>query len=107
MAAPRLRASTPTAPVPANKSSHSEPSSAEGFPAVRTLNRVSRSRSEVGLISTSRHELRRRLRNFPAIIRMVFSLRNPHSTTRGHNESSNHIRLQKKHADLVYSRGAD
>src|SRR3954447_855805 len=61
----------PTAPVPAQRSSHTLPSKASMLPADSTLNRVSRRRSAVGRKSRPRNECRERLRNFPAITRMV------------------------------------
>src|SRR5579864_814192 len=64
----------PTAPVPAKRSSHTLPTSASGFPAVSTLNRVSRRRSEVGRMSMPRSDRSGRLRYFPAITRMVCTL---------------------------------
>src|SRR6266536_1462416 len=69
--APLLRASIPTAPVPANRSSQTLPSSADEFPAVNTLNKVSRSRSEVGRTSIPRTDRNGRLRYLPAITRMA------------------------------------
>src|SRR5215469_17035360 len=64
-------ASIPTAPVPANRSNHTVPSSASGLPAVITLNRVSRKRSDVGRVSIPRSECSGRLRYFPSITRMI------------------------------------
>src|SRR5215467_11314199 len=71
-AAPRLSASIPTAPVPAYKSTHTEPASRSGFPAVNTLKRVSRRRSDVGRIPIPGNERIGLLRNFPAMTRISF-----------------------------------
>src|SRR3989442_10879152 len=90
------------APVPAKRSSHTECSSAAGFPAVRMLNKVSRRRYEVGRISSPRRERNGRPRNFPAIIRMVkqepegLSATSHRLTTSGHWETSKRIRLRKQ-----------
>ncbi len=67
LAAPRLSASIPTAPVPAHRSSQILPSNAVGFPEASTLNRVSRKRSDVGRRSSPRSDRNGRCRYFPAI----------------------------------------
>ncbi len=74
MRAPRLRASMPTAPVPAYKSSHVDPASAAGSPAHNTLKSVSRSRSAVGRISRPGKDSNVRRRYWPAITRIGSSL---------------------------------
>src|SRR5687768_17381982 len=73
MRAPRLRASMPTAPVPAYASIHTE-SASGGEPVASTLKSVSRRRSEVGRTFASGGDFSRRLRNFPAMTRTVFFL---------------------------------
>src|SRR6202044_3827253 len=73
--APRLSASIPTAPVPAKRSNHTVPASASGLPAVSTLNKVSRNRSEVGRMSAPRNDRKGRPRYLPAITRMALYLR--------------------------------
>src|SRR5579863_8861546 len=95
--APRLNASMPTAPVPANKSSQTLPSSAAGFPAVKTLNRVSRRRSEVGRISIPRNERSGRLRYFPAMTRMP-------GTFGSHNHYNHPCKIigARSYAELVH-----
>jgi len=65
--APRLRASMPTAPVPAYKSSQVDSANADGSPAHSTLNSVSRSRSDVGRISSPGKDRSVRRRYCPAI----------------------------------------
>src|SRR5581483_1164857 len=67
--APRLSASIPTAPVPAYRSSHLLPSRAAGLALQRTLNNVSRKRSDVGRVSIPGRETRGRRRYLPAITR--------------------------------------
>src|SRR5260370_40310203 len=64
--APRLRASMPTAPVPAKASTKREPLTR----SPRTLNRVSRSRSLVGRSARPLRLFKMRLRYFPAMTRM-------------------------------------
>jgi hypothetical protein len=68
--APRLSASIPTAPVPANKSNQWLPVVASGLPAHNMLKRVSRRRSEVGRMSSPRKDAKGRLRYLPAITRI-------------------------------------
>src|ERR1700686_2105323 len=64
--APRLRASMPTAPVPAKTSRKREPA----MLGPSTLKRVSRSLSLVGRKAEPFRDFRRRLRYWPAITRM-------------------------------------
>src|SRR6516164_9472001 len=66
--APRLSASIPTAPVPANTSKKLEPSTRSAI----TLKRVPRRRSLVGRSAIPLKLFSWRLRNFPAITRMCF-----------------------------------
>src|SRR5258705_13116986 len=72
-AAPRLTASMPTAPVPANPSSTRAPSTR----GVRILNSVSRSLSDVGRRPSHVGALRRRPLNRPAITRIACEPRRP------------------------------
>src|SRR5277367_217861 len=65
-AAPRLRASMPTAPVPENTSTKREPPTA----GPRMLKSVSRRRSLVGRSASPFRLFKMRLRYFPAIMRM-------------------------------------
>src|SRR6266404_8155685 len=65
-AAPRLRASMPTAPVPAKMSRKREPE----ILGARTLKRVSRRRSLVGRRALPLRDFKMRLRYLPAMIRM-------------------------------------
>src|SRR5277367_4842336 len=65
-AAPRLRASMPTAPVPENTSTKREPAMA----GPRMLKSVSRRRSLVGRSASPFRLFKMRLRYFPAIMRM-------------------------------------
>src|SRR5215470_737699 len=64
--APRLIASIPTAPLPANRSSQTE----SGTLGATTLKSVSRRRSEVGRVDVPGGASNLRLRNFPAITRI-------------------------------------
>src|SRR5579872_5268231 len=66
-AAPRLSASMPTAPVPANTSRKCEPET----PAPRTLKSVSRRRSLVGRNNDPLRDFSKRLRYVPAMTRMT------------------------------------
>src|SRR5580658_5440934 len=66
-AALRLRASMPTAPVPAKTSRKREPTT----PGPRTLKSVSRRRSLVGCSARPFRLFRMRLRYLPAMMRMV------------------------------------
>src|SRR5438445_7255380 len=66
-AAPRLRASMPSAPVPANPSS----TRALAMRGARMLNSVSRSLSDVGLSPSHVGAFRRRPFNDPAITRII------------------------------------
>src|SRR5215813_11830185 len=91
MRAPRLMASMPTAPVPANKSSQTEPSTLEP----RTLNSVSRRRSDVGRVAIPAGAARRRLRYFPAMIRISLVSSIPNI------ESVPEVFRQQNHANLV------
>src|SRR6266404_6206375 len=65
-AAPRLRASMPTAPVPAKMSRKREPE----ILGARTLKRVSRRRSLVGRRALPLRDFKMRLRYLPAITRI-------------------------------------
>jgi hypothetical protein len=67
-AAPRLIASIPTAPVPANTSMKNEPSTV----LPNTLKRVSRKRSLVGRIFKAPGPFSTRLRYLPAITRTIY-----------------------------------
>ena len=80
MRAPRLKASIPTAPVPAYKSIQVESANAAGFPAHNTLNSVSRSRSDVGRISSPGSDRSKRRRYSPAIT-LINLIRFAHSST--------------------------
>src|SRR5215467_4629233 len=68
-AAPRLTASIPTAPVPANRSRKRAPSTR----GPRILNRVSRSMSLVGRMRSLLRGFNCRERNVPAMMRMAIS----------------------------------
>src|SRR5262249_33224302 len=98
--APRLRASIPTAPVPANRSSQTVPTSAQGLPALNTLNSVSRKRSEVGRMSMPRSDCSGRLRYLPAMTRTAYSLCHDHSNP------ACRIKAAKAYAKLVCFRRA-
>src|SRR5947209_8574104 len=86
----------PTAPVPANRSSHTE----SGTVAATTLNRVSRRRSEVGRVSSPSGAASFLLLYLPAITRM---LRLPGISHLIYCIKSVHLLLQ--YEDLVYFRG--
>src|SRR6266404_1477743 len=87
-AAPRLRASMPTAPVPAKISRNREP---EIFGA-RTLKRVSRRRSLVGRSALPLRLFRMRLRYLPAITRIC--LRDRTTKSRGKNLTQRTLRVE-------------
>ena len=104
MSAPRLSASIPTAPVPANRSNQVDPASASGFPAVRRLNSVSRRRSEVGRISSPRSERSGLLRNFPAITRMSANFPAKNSKDSNLNRRNGHAEASFRGAVLPNQR---
>src|SRR6266446_2587008 len=105
-AAPRLRASMPTAPVPAKMSRKREPE----ILGARTLKRVSRRRSLVGRRAMPLRDFRMRLRYLPAITRIC--LRDRTTKSRGKNLTQRTLRVEpvcagthREHGEILLDPG--